>query len=109
MLTYKDFNTMEEKQLAKLDGIGRTVAKRIVANRPFRNDKDLLKIKGLGKKTLENLGLQVVKRRKPKDKTVYYRDGEIIDISTQAYAKDTKTGKIDYFWRIPKERRHYLG
>lgn len=108
MLTYKDFNEMSEKQLYKLDGIGRTVAKRIIHNRPFRSDKDLLKIKGLGKKTLENLGV-VFKKRKVKDKTAYYMDGELIDISTQAYAIDNLTGKITFFWRIPKERRQYLG
>lgn len=108
MLTYEDFNTLEEKNMCKLEGIGKLVAKRIVANRPYRSNKDLLKIKGLGKKTLENLGVILTTKPK-KDKTQYFMDGELIDVSTLAYAINTHTKKVDFFWRIPKEFREYLG
>ena len=53
-LNYKDFNKMTEKQLCKLPGVGRTTAKRVLGFRPFRNNDDLFKVKGLGKKTLKN-------------------------------------------------------
>jgi DNA uptake protein ComE-like DNA-binding protein len=52
-LNYKDFNEMSDKQLRKLPGVGRTTTIRIVANRPFRSNDDLFKVKGLGRKTLK--------------------------------------------------------
>ncbi|NBP03894.1 MAG: helix-hairpin-helix domain-containing protein [Proteobacteria bacterium] len=108
MLSYKEFNEMTEKELCKLEGIGTLVAKRILANRPFRSDKDLLKIKGLGKTTLEKLGIEF-KKRKSRDKTLYFMNGEPVDVSTQAYAIDKTNNQVDYFWRIPPEHRQYLG
>ena len=47
-LNYKDFNKLTEKELCKLPGVGRTTAKRILGFRPFRNNNDLFKVKGLG-------------------------------------------------------------
>jgi transcriptional accessory protein Tex/SPT6 len=108
MLSYQDFNELDEKALRKMDGIGKLVAVRIVLNRPFRSNKDLLKIKGLGKRTLVNLGV-AFKTRAKRDKTTYTIDGQVIDVSTRAYAKNIVTGKIDYFWRIDKSNRDYLG
>lgn len=108
MLSYQDFNTLDEKALCKLGGIGKLVAKRIILNRPFRTNKDILKIKGLGKNTLVKLGVELKTRRK-RDKTTYIVDGEVVDVSSLAYAKDVITGKIDYFWRIDKFNRQYLG
>ena len=51
-LNYKDFNEMTEMELCALPGVGRTTSKRIKGMRPFRNNDDLFKVKGLGKKTL---------------------------------------------------------
>jgi competence ComEA-like helix-hairpin-helix protein len=47
-------NTAEKAELMKLPGIGGTTAERIIAfrqeNGPFKNDTELLKVKGIGKK-----------------------------------------------------------
>jgi competence protein ComEA len=44
---------------AQLDGIGETLARRIVADRaergPFESPEDLLRVKGIGRKTVEKL------------------------------------------------------
>ena len=99
-LNYKDFNKLTEKELCKLPGVGRTTAKRIVGFRPFRNNDDLFKVKGLGKKTLKNLGIEKTKKKKKKWFTI---DG--VDYPDYSLAKDSKYGNIDLFWRIPQERR----
>jgi len=62
-LNYKDFNKMTEKELCNLPGVGRTTAKRIIGFRPFRNNDDLFKIKGLGKKTLSGVGIEKKKKK----------------------------------------------
>lgn len=60
ILTQKiNINKASIKQLKKLPGIGPTLAKRIVEFRskksPFSSYKELLKIKGIGKRKLEKL------------------------------------------------------
>ena len=103
-LNYKDFNKLTEKELCKLPGVGRTTAKRILGFRPFRNNEDLFKVKGLGNKTLKNLGIEKTKKKKKKWFTI---DG--VDYPHTALAKDTRYGTIDLFWRIPKEHRKSVG
>jgi outer membrane protein assembly factor BamD len=49
-----DLNTATEDQLAKLPGINRMMAKRIMATRPFLSVNDLIRI-GVSKKTIEKL------------------------------------------------------
>lgn len=52
-----DLNTADAKTLAALDGIGPQKAQAIIAYRqehgPFKSVDDLLKVKGIGKKTLD--------------------------------------------------------
>jgi competence protein ComEA len=52
-----NINTATEKELAKLPGIGATIAKRIVeyrnANRGFKSIDELKKVKGIGSKKFE--------------------------------------------------------
>ena len=103
-LNYKDFNKLTEKQLCKIPGVGRTTAKRILGFRPFRNNDDLFKVRGLGKKTLKDLGIEKPKKKKKKWFTI---DG--VDYPHTALAKDTRYGTIDLFWRIPKEYRKSVG
>ena len=107
-LNYKDFNTLTLKEMCKLPGIGRTGAKRVCAMRPFKENNDLFKVKGLGKKTLKNLGIEKKKKERKKwMKHPYEMDG--VEYPHSCFASDIKTQDIDFFWRIPRDRRLYLG
>jgi competence protein ComEA len=64
-----NINTATLDQLMTLDGIGESYAKRIIEyrqkNGPFQSAEDLLKVKGIGEKTLNaNQGRIVVKDSK---------------------------------------------
>lgn len=51
-----DINTASKKELSDLNGIGATKADAIIAYRDtncFKNVKELAKVKGIGKKTVE--------------------------------------------------------
>lgn len=50
-----DLNTASTDQLQQLPGIGPVNAAKIVADRPYQSIEDLLKIPGIGEKTLEKL------------------------------------------------------
>lgn len=57
-------NTASIKELQGLPGIGRVTAQRIIdyrtANGPFTATEDLLKVKGIGKSTLEKISDRIV-------------------------------------------------
>jgi competence protein ComEA len=55
-----DINRASPEDLARLPGIGPTLAKRIVEGRPFASVADLRRVKGIGAKTLEKLRPHVV-------------------------------------------------
>jgi len=95
---------MNKSELCKVPGVGRTTAARIMGFRPFRNNDDLFKVKGLGRKTLKDLGIIKTKKKKKKWYTI---DG--VDYPDNALAKDKRYGTIDLFWRIPKENRERVG
>lgn len=103
-LNWKDFNEMSHGQICKLPGIGKKVADRIVSMRPFRTNNDLFKIKGLGATTLKKLGIE--KEKKERKSWHLMEDG--IEYPSYCLAKNTLTGKIDFFWRIAKPNREYL-
>lgn len=48
-------NNSSYEELIQVPGIGPTLAKRIIENRPYRSIEDLMKIKGIGKKKFEKL------------------------------------------------------
>jgi DNA uptake protein ComE-like DNA-binding protein len=50
-----NLNTASEKELQSIKGIGPVFAKRIIAGRPYRTLDDLLKVKGISPKKLENI------------------------------------------------------
>jgi len=102
-LNYKDFNKMSDKELRKLPGVGKTTVARIVGFRPFRNNNDLFKVKGLGAKTLKKLGIVKSKKKKKKWYTI---DG--VDYPDTSLARDKKYGTIDFFWRIDKDNRESI-
>lgn len=107
-MTYKDFNNAKVEDLVKFKGVGPVLAKRIMdraSKYPFTRNEDLLKVKGLGKKTLEKLGIKVEsKTRVKKVELVGHGNVNLSD----GYAKDARDGKIDWMWRIPQEHRIYF-
>lgn len=50
-----NINTATSAQLQQLPGIGPSYAEKIIAGRPYASVEDLLKVKGVGEKTLEKL------------------------------------------------------
>lgn len=50
-----NINTASPAELAMLDGIGNKTAELIIAYRPYQEVKDLLKVRGIGEKTLEGI------------------------------------------------------
>ncbi len=50
-----DLNDANAEMLESLKGIGPGLSKRIIAGRPYQSVDDLIKVKGIGKKTLEKL------------------------------------------------------
>lgn len=50
-----DLNTASQKQIQQLRGIGPVKAAKIAAGKPYHSVEDLLKIPGIGKKTLEKI------------------------------------------------------
>jgi len=64
-----NINTASHDELVTLEGVGDSYADRIIEyrekNGPFQSPEDLLKVKGIGEKTLDaNQGLIVVKDSK---------------------------------------------
>ena len=103
-LSYKDFNKMTAKELVKLPGIGKKTVDNIIGMRPFRSSDDLFKVRGLGKNTLKNFGIEKTKKQRKKWIEV---DG--IMYPHYSFAFHEETGVMDFFWRIPKEFRLYYG
>jgi competence ComEA-like helix-hairpin-helix protein len=53
-----DINTASSKELQTLAGIGPVLAQRIIENRPFYSIEDLMKVPGIGEKTLNEIKKQ---------------------------------------------------
>lgn len=107
-LNYKDFNKLTVKELCKIPGIGKTTAKRIAGWRPFKSNDDLFKVRGLGKKTLKSVGIEKTKRKRKKWMR-HPTENDGVDYPHNCFATDIETNKLDFFWRIPRERRIYYG
>jgi len=50
-----DVNTATIEQLSTLPGVGPEIAKKIVKGKPYARAEDLLKVPGIGEKTLEKM------------------------------------------------------
>jgi competence ComEA-like helix-hairpin-helix protein len=50
-----DINTSSFEELQSIVGVGPVIAQRIIENRPFSSLNDLLKVKGVGEKTLQKI------------------------------------------------------
>lgn len=48
-------NTASQKELETLPGIGPVIARRIIGGRPYRTVDELLRVKGIGAKRLEEM------------------------------------------------------
>ena len=53
-----NINSASSNELEKLNGIGPVYAERIIEGRPFESVEDLVRINGIGEKTLKKIGLQ---------------------------------------------------
>jgi len=53
--TQIDLNRATGEELQSLKGIGPALSKKIIAGRPYKTVDDLIKVKGIGKRTLEKL------------------------------------------------------
>lgn len=103
-LSYKDFNEMNSKELGKLPGIGKKTVQNIIGMRPFRSSDDLFKVRGLGKNTLKKVGIEKTKKQRKKWIEI---DG--VQYPHYSFAFHEVTGVMDFFWRIPREYRLYYG
>jgi len=54
-VSFININTATQEQLDELTGIGPTYAKAIIDERPFSSLDDLIKVKGIGEKTLQKI------------------------------------------------------
>src|SRR3990170_5855531 len=57
-------NAASKKELQSIKGIGPVLAERIIAGRPYRTVDDMLKVKGIGSKKLENIRAYFVAGKK---------------------------------------------
>lgn len=48
-------NRATQEQLENVPGIGPVLARRIIAGRPYQNVDDLLRVSGVGERTLESM------------------------------------------------------
>jgi competence protein ComEA len=55
-----DLNKASSRELQSLPGVGPSLAGRIMAGRPYRSVDDLLQVRGVGKKLMENIRPRVV-------------------------------------------------
>jgi competence ComEA-like helix-hairpin-helix protein len=53
-----DLNTASLEELDRIEGVGPATAEKIINARPFSSVDDLLKVKGIGEKTLQNIKTQ---------------------------------------------------
>jgi hypothetical protein len=103
-LSYKDFNEMTSKELGKLPGIGKKTVQNIISMRPFRSSDDLFKVRGLGKNTLKKVGIEKTKKMRKR-----WIDIDGVQYPHYSFAFHEVTGVMDFFWRIPREFRLYYG
>ena len=103
-LSYKDFNEMTSKELGKLPGIGKKTVQNIIRMRPFRSSDDLFKVRGLGKNTLKKVGIEKTKKMRKR-----WIDIDGVQYPHYSFAFHEVTGVMDFFWRIPREFRLYYG
>jgi competence protein ComEA len=54
-----NLNTATEAELEALPGVGPVIARRIIEGRPYRSVDDLERVKGIGKKRLEEIRVLV--------------------------------------------------
>jgi competence ComEA-like helix-hairpin-helix protein len=50
-----NLNTASQKELETLPGVGPVIARRIIEGRPYRTVDDLLRVKGIGAKRLDEI------------------------------------------------------
>lgn len=74
--TQIDINTASAEELDKITGIGPVYAERIIENRSYESLDDLLRVKGIGDKTLEKIKAEGLACAGGNEKTEEEKDDE---------------------------------
>ncbi|MCK5321580.1 helix-hairpin-helix domain-containing protein [Candidatus Pacearchaeota archaeon] len=94
-----DINSASTEELEKLNGIGPVYAGRIIEDRPFESVEDLIRISGIGEKTLEKIKLQ----------DIACVDGEAVEVEEIAKEPlETIEKKKDVIVLIPQKEKIVL-
>jgi len=87
-----EINNAPIEKLMMLPRVGNVTANRIIEARPFSSPEDLLRVSGIGEKTLEGIRpfIEVSQSAAPPKPTVVAADDKVRLVSTESDSKDKK-------------------
>ena len=91
-----DINTAPLEELEEIIGIGPVLAQRIIEARPFDSLDDLIKVKGIGEKTLQKIKDQGLARVGSQEELEHPLESSDEDLTGQAESEEKTTTPISY-------------